>query len=190
MRHVAAQRKQAAATPEREDSARQTPASLARASEPPPWLGPSMPPPRVADARAHAYRLFIVKHVLLMTPLVYSLIIGRYWLAAQVHGDAPESLQAVRSVRLLYRCSWGLLLSVALASAVWAMRRPEVLRRSAALTDAVLTRLVVFDCVLSALNTTAMLEFAGRRERECPRAASMADCLLRVYWPSTHVRAP
>ena len=106
-----------------------------------------------------------------------------------MHGDAPESLQAVRSLRLLYRGSWGLLLATALASAVWAMRRPEVLRRSAALTDAVLTRLVVFDCVLSALNATSMLEYAGRRERECPRAASMADCLLRVYWPSTHVRA-
>ena len=164
------------------------PDGSARAPEPPPWLGTAKPPVRVTDARAHAYRLFIVKHVVLMTPLVYFLIMGRHWLAAQVHGDAPESLHAVRSLRLLYRSTWGLLLAAALASAVWAMRRPEVLRRSAALTDAVLTRLVVFDLMLSGLNATAMLEYAGRRERECPRATSMADCLLRVYWPSTHVR--
>jgi hypothetical protein len=141
-----------------------------------------------SDARTKAYRLYLVKHVVIFTPLVYAIIVCRQFLATQLHGAAPETLYATRSLRLLYRGSWGLLLSAALAAAVWALRAPgDVLRLFNSPSDTFLTRLVVVDCVLSALNATSMLEFAGRREVECPRAAStMAACLLRGYWPSTH----
>ena len=155
-----------------------------------PWTAPAKaaPPPPPTDARTKAYRAYLVKHCVIMTPLVYSLIFGRRFWAAQLHdtAEAPDALHATYSLRPLYRGSWGLLLSAALAVAAWALRKPEVLCRAAAPSDALLTRLVVFDCLIAALNAKAMLEFSDHRERECPRAGTMATCLLRYYWPSTH----
>lgn len=141
--------------------------------------GAEASPPLVTDARVAAYRLYVMKHCIIMTPIVYVLILNRAALAARMHDMPSDSLHAVRSLSLLYRGSWGLLLSGALALALWTVRRPDLLRKTLP-SDAALTCIVVFDCVLSALNASAMLEYVGRRDRECPRAASVADCLLRV----------
>jgi serine/threonine protein kinase len=54
-------------------------------------------------------------------------------------------------------------------------------------SDAALRAALLLDIAISALNATAMLEYAARFSQECPASRGrMAHCILRAYWPATH----
>ena len=53
-------------------------------------------------------------------------------------------------------------------------------------SDKTLLRLVVADCILGPQHCFAVMEYLTKPE-ECIAGISFATCILRVYWPTTHI---
>ena len=165
-------------------------AHSSHSSEDVPPSGALEPAAGSSTAAVAEYRSRCMKHITIMTPLVYVLVMGRHFFAAQLtSGSANFSLGRptwTPSLAVLYAVFWAVTLSTAVGAAAVAVRRPGK-RGKDSPRDGTLRRAILFDLALSSLNPTAMLEYATHMESECPAAASLTDCLLNSYFWATHM---
>ena len=121
--------------------------------------------------------------------LVYGLIMGRDWLAAQVHGpDRVAGTALVGPLSWAYRSGWSLLLCAVTAAVAWSVRKqstPSVAQ--AAPRTTLLFRAILLDLSLGPHNNAALLEYLQKPGQECGGAATVASCIVQRYWPATHL---
>ena len=85
-----------------------------------------------------------------------------------------------------YNMSWALVLVTVVAALSLLVKRSSKDGRTDP-TDAMLSRMVLVDCFLGPQQVFAVLEYLAKPEVECIAGASFAACMLRVYWPTTHI---
>jgi hypothetical protein len=90
----------------------------------------------------------------------------------------------------LFNAWLALALTAFVVFVTWYSRKPPSTPGRRYLSDAALTRAVFLDCVVASFNAFTLLEYVARPELECAEAAlasSVGACILRGYWPSTHL---
>ena len=120
---------------------------------------------------------------------MYALILGRSWLASQVHsGSGHAASLHERVLSRSYKLSWAfVLVSVVAALSLLVKRNSALIEGSDGPSDKMVLRLVVADCILGPQHIFAVMEYLAKPEVECIAGASFAACMLRVYWPTTHI---
>jgi len=85
-----------------------------------------------------------------------------------------------------YKLSWSLLLTTVVVALSLLVKRSSSAKELGP-SDKILLRLVVADCFLGPQQVFAVIEYVTRPQLECIAGASFAACMLRVYWPTTHL---
>jgi tRNA A-37 threonylcarbamoyl transferase component Bud32 len=122
------------------------------------------------------------------------MIINRHGIAQRVHSAQARPGGAGSLLCGLAAALFNAWLALALAAFVllvtWYSRKPSAPGGGRALSDAALTRAVLLDCAVASFNAFTLLEYVARPQVECAEAAlahSVGACILRGYWPATHL---
>ena len=87
-----------------------------------------------------------------------------------------------------YKLSWSFVLTTVVAAlSVLVKRSSSPKEGRVGPSDKMLSRLILIDCFLGPQQVFAVLEYLTKSGDECTAGASFAACMLRTYWPTTHI---